>query len=149
MVKLGNGVAIAMNVQEQIDGYIANQTPSKSGDLAALHRRILDIAPNAKLWFLDGKNGEGKVVSNPNIGYGSQTQTYAKGDTREFYRIGLSGNTTGISVYVMGLDDKKHLAETYGARLCKAKITGYCIKFRSLKDVDIGVLEEIVAKHMA
>ena len=47
---------------------------------------------------------------NPNIGYGARTSTYADGSSREFYRIGLSANTTGISVYVPGLDDKTYLA---------------------------------------
>ena len=45
----------------------------------------------------------------------------------------------------MGLKDKTYLAQTYGARLGKAKITGYCIKFRSVKDLDLAVFEELVA----
>ncbi len=113
-----------------------------------LHRRILEISPNAKLWFLDGRNDDGKVVSNPNIGYGSEALSYASGDSRAFYKIGLSANTSGISVYVMGLKDRKYLSETYGSRLGRAKVTGYCINFKSAKDVDLGVLEEIVADAM-
>ena len=137
-----------MSVQERIDRYIADQSPAKGEELRDLHRRILEISPDAKLWFLDGRNDEGKIVSNPNIGYGSQTISYANGDSREFYKIGLSANTSGISVYVMGLDDKKYLSETYGPRLGKAKVTGYCIKFKSVKDVDRGVLEEVVANAL-
>ena len=53
-------------------------------------------------------NEDGKVVANPNIGYGLYTIAYANGSSREFYRIGLSANTTGISVYVLGLDDKTY-----------------------------------------
>ena len=137
-----------MNVQEQINSYIADQPKSKSEEIQAIDRLIRSISPGGKLWFLDGRNGEGKIVSNPNIGYGSQTIKYAGGETREFYQIGVSANTTGISVYVVGIEDKKYLSQTYGAKLGKAKITGYCIKFRSLKDIDIDVLEEIVADHL-
>ena len=68
-------------------------------------------------------------MANPNIGYGAYTITYADGSSREFYRIGLSANTTGISVYVLGLDDKTYLARTYGDSIGKASVTGYCIKF--------------------
>jgi hypothetical protein len=68
--------------------YIGNQSPAKSEELRDLHRRILEISPDAKLWFLDGRNDDGKVVSNPNIGYGSATLSYATGDTRAFYKIG-------------------------------------------------------------
>jgi hypothetical protein len=134
-----------MSVREQIDRYIAAQSPAKREDLRDLHRRILAIAPDAQLWFLDGRNEAGKVVSNPNIGYGSETLGYANGDTRAFYKIGLSAHTAGLSVYVMGLKDKTHLARTYGARLGKAKVTGYCIRFRTLKDLDLTVLEDVVA----
>jgi hypothetical protein len=136
---------LGMSVREQIDRYIGDQSPAKSGELRDLHRRFLEISPDAKLWFLDGRNDDGKVVSNPNIGYGSETLSYAAGDSRAFYKVGLSANTSGISVYVMGLKDKQHLSKTYGSRLGKAKITGYCIRFKSVKDVDLGVLEEVVA----
>jgi hypothetical protein len=138
-----------MSVLEQIDRYIGDQSPAKREELQDLHRRILEISPDARLWFLDGRNDDGKVVSNPNIGYGSETLSYATGESRAFYKIGLSANTSGLSVYVMGLKDKTYLSQTYGARLGKAKITGYCIRFRSLKDVDLGVLEEVVATAMA
>jgi hypothetical protein len=137
-----------MSVQEQIDNYIAGQPQAKGHELQILHRMILEMSPNCKLWFLDGRNSENKIVSNPNIGYGSQVRKYAGGEAREFYQIGLSANTTGISIYVMGLVDKKYLSETYGRRLGKASVTGYCVKFRNLKDVNLNIIEEMVANHM-
>jgi hypothetical protein len=138
-----------MSVQEQIDGYIAGQSPMKRTEMQDLHRLIVGISPGCELWFLDGRNSEGKVVTNPNIGYGRQAMTYANGEARDFYKVGLSANTAGISVYIMGLEDRKHLSDTYGAALGKAKITGYCIKFRSVADVDMAVLEAIIASAMA
>ena len=137
-----------MTVQEQIEQYISGQPQPKREELAALDRIIRDVAPATRLWFLDGRNDEGKVVSNPNIGYGAQSIKYASGETREFYRIGLSANSTGISVYVMGLDDKKYLSETYGERLGKAKVTGYCIKFKSVRDIDLDVFAEMIESFM-
>ncbi|CAN5826521.1 hypothetical protein BH11BAC7_BH11BAC7_04300 [soil metagenome] len=130
-----------MNVKEQIKAYISSQPESKCSDMQALHRIILKVMPACKLWFLDGKNDENKIVSNPNIGYGLQTMKYADGKTREFYQIGLSANTTGISVYILGIEDKKYLADTYGKKLGKATVTGYCIKFKALKDINIDILE--------
>ena len=133
-----------MNVQAQIKEYIASQPDAKRSDMEGLHKHILNVLPGSKLWFLDGKDSKGKVVSNPNIGYGAYTIKYADGTTREFYQIGLSANTTGISVYIMGIADKKYLANTYGEKLGKASVTGYCIKFKSLKDINIAVLEEAI-----
>ncbi len=129
-----------MNVQEQIEAYIASQSEPKRSDMQELHRMVLQTMPACKLWFLDGKNSENKIVSNPNIGYGSQTIKYADGTTREFYQIGLSANTTGISVYIMGIKDKTYLAQTYGKKLGKASVSGYCIKFKTLKAINTDIL---------
>jgi len=135
---------IYMNVQEQIKKYITSQSEPKRSDMQELHRIILQVMPVCKLWFLDGKNSEGKIVSNPNIGYGFYTIQYADGTSREFYQIGLSANNTGISVYVMGIKDKTYLANTYGKKLGKASVTGYCIKFKTLKEINIDVLEAAI-----
>jgi len=133
-----------MNVKGQIEEYIASQPESKRTDMQTLHRIILQVMPACKLWFLDGKNSENKTVSNPNIGYGSYTIKYTDGTTREFYQIGLSANTTGISVYILGIEDKKYLANTYGKKLGKASVTGYCIKFKVLKDINIDILQAAI-----
>ena len=133
-----------MTVKNQIKTYIDSQPESKSHDMQALHRMILQVMPACKLWFFDGKDGEGKVISNPNIGYGLQHIKYASGASREFYQIGLSANTSGISVYILGIEDKKYLAQTYGKKLGKASVTGYCIKFKALKDINVDVLEEAI-----
>jgi Domain of unknown function (DU1801) len=133
-----------MNIQEQIKEYITSQPEPKRSDMQALHRAILQIMPACKLWFLDGKNSENKTVSNPNIGYGSYTIKYADGKTREFYQIGLSANTTGISVYILGNKDKKYLAQAYGKKLGKASVTGYCVKFKTLNDINIDILKAAI-----
>ena len=133
-----------MNVKVQIKEYINIQPAAKRSDMEALHQLILKILPGCKLWFLDGKNSEGKTVSNPNIGYGLYTIKYADGTTKEFYQIGLSANTSGISVYILGLEDKTYLSRNYGKNLGKATVTGYCIKFKMLKDIKIDILEEAV-----
>jgi hypothetical protein len=129
-----------MNTRKQIDEHIATQPELKRGDMQELHRVILAQMPKCRLWFLDGKDDNGKVVSNPNIGYGLQIIKYADGRTKDFYQVGMSANSTGISIYILGLEDKQYLANTYGKELGKASVTGYCIKFRRLEDINISVL---------
>lgn len=142
-----------MNVHEQIKEYITSQPEPKRSEMQELHQQILQLLPKCKLWFLDGKDDKGKTVSNPNIGYGSYTIKYAdarpdgkggRGTSREFYQIGLSANTTGISVYILGLNDKTYLAKAYGKKIGKASVTGYCIKFKTLKDINIDILEAAI-----
>jgi Domain of unknown function (DU1801) len=133
-----------MNIKEQISVYISNLQEIKRSEMQALHKLMLQVLPKGKLWFLDGKDNNGKIVSNPNIGYGSYTIKYAGGKTKEFYQIGLSANTTGISVYVMGIEDKDYLTHSYGKKLGKASVSGYCIKFKTIKDINLDILKEAI-----
>src|SRR4029450_3805296 len=125
-----------MDIPGQVEAYLAGQPGPKQADLRQVHARGPADFPDCRLWFNDGINEDGKAVANPNIGYGVYTITYADGSSREFYRVGLSANTTGISVYVLGLNDKTYLRRTYGASIGKASVTGYCIKFERLSDVN-------------
>jgi len=133
-----------MNIQEQIKTYIANQPEAKHSDVQLLHNHILQVLRGCKLWFDNGLNSEGKAVTNPTIGYGFFTIKYADGKTKDFFQIRLSANKTGISIYILGLEDKRYLAQTFGEALGKAKITGYCIKFNKLKDINIDVLSAAI-----
>lgn len=138
-----------MDTPAQIQHYIAEQPEPKRSDMQTLHQHILQLLPGCRLWFLDGKDEKGKTVSNPNIGYGLQTIKYANGSTKEFYRIGMSANTTGISIYILGIADKQYLAQTYGKTIGKASVTGYCIKFKALKDIHLDVLDAAIRYGVA
>ena len=133
-----------MNVKEQIKEHIASLPEPKRNEIHELHQRIIQVLPGCQLWFDNGKNEENKTITNPTIGYGFQTIKYADGKTRDFFRIGLSANKTGISVYVLGIEDKTYLAQIYGPHLGKATVTGYCIRFKKLKDISIEVLEAAI-----
>jgi hypothetical protein len=138
-----------MNIQEQIKKYIASQPEPKRSDMQELHRLTLQVSPKCKLWFSDGKDSKGRTVSNPTIGYGFHSMKYADGKSKDFFQIGVSGNKTGISVYILGLKDKKYLANTYGKKLGKASVTGYCIRFKALKDINIDTLEAAIRHGLA
>jgi len=131
-------------VQQQIKDYIASQPEPKRSDLRELHRLTLQVSPECKLWFFGGKDSKNRTVSNPTIGYGFHTTKYADGKSRDSFQIGVSGNKTGISVYILGLKDKKYLAKTYGKKLGKASVTGYCIRFKALKDINVDTLEAAI-----
>ncbi len=137
-----------MSTSEQVEAYLAAQPEPKQTDLRMLHAHMLAEFPGCRLWFNDGTNNDGKVVANPNIGYGVRTITYADGSSREFYRIGVSANKTGISVYVLGLEDRTYLPRTYGASIGKASVTGYCIKFKGLSVIDAEALHAAIRHGM-
>lgn len=133
-----------MDIKSQIEQFISQQAESKQQDLLTLHALMNNILPTGKLWMEDGKNKEGKVVSNPTIGYGQQRMLLAKGKSREMFQIGISANSSGISIYLIGIRNKLDLEKQFGTKLGKAKVTGYCIKFKQLADLDLSVLEEAI-----
>lgn len=133
-----------MNVQTQIKNYIASQPEPKRSDMHELHRRILQTLPACKQWFFDGKNSENQTIANPTIGYGFHVIKYANGTTRDFFQIGLLANKTGISVHILGIKDKAYLAKAYGKEIGKASVSGYCIKFKNLKDINVEILEAAI-----
>lgn len=63
--------------------------------------------------------------------------------TREFYQISLSINTTGISLYIMGIEDKIYLTQTCEKNR-KVTVSGYCIKFKMLKDINLYAPEAVI-----
>ena len=137
-----------MALDDQINRYLESIPEPKQTEMRRLHGAILEMNPGCKLWFHNGKDETGKVVSNPNIGYGTLSKKYADGKTKEFYQAGISANSTGLSVYIMGIDDKKYLQERYARTIGKASITGYCIKFKKLKDIDLAILKAAIQDGM-
>ncbi len=133
-----------MTIENQIEEFLLSLAEPKRSEMSELHNLFQSLSPGCQLWFENGKNDQGKAVANPSIGYGSYTIKYADGSTRVFYRIGISANTTGISVYILGLKDRKFLINTYSDSIGKATVTGYCIKFKSIRNIDLGVLSEAV-----
>jgi hypothetical protein len=102
-----------MNVHTQISDYLAAQPDRKRGDMQALHSMMLRMMPDARVWFLDGKDESGRTVSNPNIGYGLLTIAY------------------------------------YGGQLGKASVSGFCIKFSALRNINLGALEAAIRDGIA
>ncbi|MFM2316712.1 MAG: hypothetical protein RLZZ155_1044 [Bacteroidota bacterium] len=128
----------------QIASHFESLPPSKSHDLQLLHSFILSINPACKLWFDNGINDDGKVVANPTIGYGALSLQYANGTSRDFFQIGICSTSTGISVYIIGLKDKLYLKEKFASSIGKASVTGYCVKFKAMKDINENVLKELI-----
>jgi Domain of unknown function (DU1801) len=137
-----------MTTKQQIKHHLSTLPDSKRIELQTLHEIILQAVPKCKLWFFDGKNEQGKVVANPNIGYGSCVLQYVDGSTKEFYKIGLCATATGISIYVMGLEDKNYLSKTYKVSIGKATFTSYCIKFKKLMDMDGEVFVQLINEQL-
>lgn len=82
------------------------------------------------------------------IGYGEYRTTYASGRDVHWMRAGFSPRKAKHSLYLMGgyCDDLAAAghAEAF-ARLGKHKVGKSCLYINKLADIDLGVLEEIIA----
>jgi hypothetical protein len=128
------------SIEIQIESHLVSLPVSQQQEMRLLHQQIQNLLMPCQLWYLDGKNEDGKSVTNPNIGYGNYVFQYADGTSRSFYKFGISAKKSGISVYFMGLEDKLFLQNTLLSTIGKAKITGYCIQFKSISDIHLDVL---------
>jgi len=132
-------------INKLIEDYLQSLEKQKQNDLRLLHQRIIGLYPDIKQWFENGKNEEGKIISNPNIGYGEHTIRYANGKTKDFFKMSISAIQSGISIYIIGLKDKTFLSAQFGNRIGKAKITGYCVSFKAVQDIHLEVFDELIS----
>ena len=138
-----------MEIKSQIKALIKIQPEPKQMEMQELHDLILQLMPKCKQWYFDGKNEDGKQVAHPTIGYGEYTITYKDGTVRDFFRIGLLANPTGLAIHIMGLADKKFLTDNYGKTIGKAKVGSYGISFKSIKDLNVEILKEAIRYRAA
>ena len=133
-----------MNIEEKIETHIISLAEPKRSEIQELHERIIQTLPECKLWFFDGKNSDGKIIAHPTIGYGNYNIAYANGTSKEFFQIGMGANSSGIFVHILPLKDGNYLADTFGKELGKASVSKYCINFKTLKNINIDVLEAAI-----
>jgi hypothetical protein len=122
-----------------VEAFLASvEPPAKREDalvLDALFRRVTGEAP--KMW--------GPTM----IGYGEYRTTYESGRNVHWMRTGFSPRKTKHSLYLMGgyCDDitAAHRAEAM-QRLGKHSTGKSCLYVNKLADIDLAVLEEIIAE---
>ena len=135
---------MTMSTQQLIQDYLNSLTDAKKSDLTTIHDLVLSLHPHIELSFDSGKNSENITVSNPSIGYGTYMHRYANGDIKPMYALGISANTSGISIYCLNLKDRNILKDQFGPSIGKAKITGYCINFKTLNDLNFETLKDVI-----
>ncbi|WP_194955638.1 DUF1801 domain-containing protein [Sphingopyxis solisilvae] len=98
----------------------------------AMHRRVTGLAP--KMW--------GPSI----IGYGSYDYVYDSGRSGTMCRAGFSPRKAATTLYLMGnYCNRQDEADALFARLGKYKAGTSCLYVNKLADVDLEVLERLVA----
>lgn len=107
--------------------------------------RRADCATLAKL--MQKITGEKAVIWGPSIvGFGRYRYRYANGTEGDWPVVGFSPRKNDLTLYIMrGFDD----ADALLARLGKHKTSKACLYLKSLAGIDLGVLEELIARGVA
>ena len=104
----------------------------EAGIVDAIHRRVTGQEP--KMW--------GPSI----IGYGSYDYTYDSGHSGTMCRAGFSPRKAAMTLYLMGnYCHRQDEADALFARLGKYKTGKSCLYINKLADVDLEVLETLVA----
>jgi hypothetical protein len=131
MLKTAEGVAPAASPE----AYIEAVDEPKRGELRQLDALIRRCLPGIE-----------PRVAGGMLGYGPFHYRYKSGHEGDAFRVGLAANKTGISVYVLAVDENGYLAEQGRERLGKANVGKSCIRFKRLSDIHVDVLEEVLLK---
>ncbi len=107
--------------------------------------RRADCQTVAKL--MQKATGEKAVIWGSSIvGFGRYRYRYASGQEGDWPVVGFSPRKNDLTLYLMrGFDGEDELL----ARLGKHKISKACLYLKSLKNVDMAVLEELIAHSVA
>jgi Domain of unknown function (DU1801) len=97
--------------------------------------------------MMQGATGEKPVMWGPTIiGFGSVHYAYESGREGDMCLTGFSPRKAGLVLYVLtGFRDEKALL----AKLGKHSTGKFCLYIKKLADVDLRVLEKIIAKAVA
>jgi len=119
-----------------VDAYLASRaSPEQLADckaIMAMCKRITKQQP--KMW--------GPSI----VGYGSYTYRYESGHSGEAFLTGFAVRGKDLVVYI-GVDDPKQVKLL--ATLGRHKMGKVCLYFKRLADLDVAVLEALIAGSVA
>lgn len=121
-----------MSVADFIAAVPDEKRREEAAIIDAIHRRVTGDVP--KMW--------GPSI----IGYGSYDYTYDSGHSGTMCRAGFSPRKAALTLYLMGnYGNRQAKADALFAKLGKHKTSKACVYISKLADVDLDVLEKIVA----
>lgn len=117
------------------EAYIAAIPEPRRQDVETIHALIQKIAPELTPHILSGM-----------IGYGTYHYRYASGKEGDWSLIALASQKNYLSIYICALENGNYIAEQYKEKLPKANIGKSCIRFKTVGDIDLSILKEIIQK---
>jgi Domain of unknown function (DU1801) len=129
----------------------ANKTQGTDADVAAFVAGVADEGQQADtrtiLAMMGRATGHAPKMWGPSmIGFGIYHYKYESGREGDAFRMGMSPRKGNTVLYIM---DGFPKYETIMARLGKYKTGKSCLYIKRLSDIDVSVLEELIAASHA
>lgn len=80
------------------------------------------------------------------VGYGDIVQPRPRGRDVEWFAVGLARQKNHYSLYINAIEDGTYLTASYADRLGKVKVGASSIGFKTLDDIDLRVLDELLRR---
>ena len=129
------------------DDFLADHEDEVSNTLRRLDELAVAAMPGRRRVMWEGVFWGG--TEQRIVGYGDLRQPRPKSQVVEWFLVGLARQKTGYSLYVNAVRDGAYLGQAYADRLTaeggrKVKIGSASIGFRSIDDVDLDTLSELL-----
>ncbi len=123
------------------DVFIESLPASVRADIASLDEIIREVMSGHPRVMWEGKFWGG--TEQRIIGYGDYRYARPSG-TVEWFMVGLAAQKSYISLYINAIHNGDYAVKTHASRIGKAKIGSASISFKSLDDIDLDVLSELL-----
>ncbi len=130
---------------ESVDAFIAEDAVTAGDDsLAVIDGVITGELPGISrtLWRGVFWGGTDQAI----VGYGRIEQPRPRGESVEWFLLGLARQKRHVSLYVNAAEGREYLTKQYAPRLGKAKAGAAALTFATAADLDLAVLAEL-AEH--
>jgi hypothetical protein len=135
--------------------HAANKTRATEADVIAFIEAVADPRRREEAKVLDSMHRrvtglEPRMWGPSIIGYGSYHYRYESGREGDMCRAGFSPRKAASTIYLMGnYCDRREEADALFARLGKHRTGKSCLYVARLENIDLSVLEELIALSWA
>ena len=126
------------------DEHIASLPDGVREDIATLDERISSVMAGHERVLWEGVFWGG--TQQRIIGYGSYRYKGKSGAEGEWFVVGLAVQKNYLSLYVNAAEEGGSLIKRYADRLGKVKAGSANLTFKRLADIELPVVEEMVAR---
>ncbi|MGI8876706.1 MAG: DUF1801 domain-containing protein [Egibacteraceae bacterium] len=129
--------------RRSVDAYLRSVPEPDRAAMVAIDRVFIEAMPGAprRLWVGTLWGGTHQEI----IGYGDLVQARPKGETVDWFTVGLARQQRHLSLYVNAVEDGQYLGRQYADRLGKVKVGSASLGFRRVDDLDLDVLRQLAA----